>query len=112
MMGLGVIKRMNEAACERAREKRLVPYVVKNQNMKPPFPFPNFGDYRPQGWELIDEHFVDSSGFGRDDERALSVNQFREKLQAGHGYALIEQGEFQVFVGEFVRKEDSLRKAA
>ncbi len=38
-----------------------------------------------------------------DSEPALSVNQFLKKLKVGHGYALIEEGEFQVYVGEFVK---------
>ncbi len=114
MMSLSLIKKMNEEACKKAEKKNVKPYVVKEGDMKkfPPFPFPNFGDYRPKEWDLVEEHFVDSSGVGRDDERALSINQFLNKLKVGHGYALIEQGQFQVFVGEFVRKEDNLKKAA
>jgi hypothetical protein len=111
-MSLGLIKKMNEEAAKKAERKNLKPYIVKEKDLEkfPPFPFPDFGDYRPKGWELVEEHFVDSSGFGRDDESALSLNQFLNKLQIGHGYAIIEQGQFQVFIGEFARKEQ--RKAA
>jgi hypothetical protein len=105
MMGLGEIRRMNEKACRKAEKAKLLPYVIEEGDREnfPPFPFPDFGDYRPKGWELVGEYFVDSSGFGRDDEPALSVSQFLKKLRTGYGYALIEQGEFQVFVGEFVK---------
>jgi hypothetical protein len=105
MMGLAEIIRLNNKACEKAKKAKLLPYVIKEGDREkfPPFPFPDFGDYRPKGWELVGEYFVDSSGFGMDDEPALSVNQFLKKLKIGYGYALIEQGEFQVFVGEFVK---------
>ena len=105
MMGLAEIRRLNEEAGKRAEKANRAPYVVKEGDAEkfPPFPFPNFGDYRPKGWELVEEHFVDKSGFGRDDEPALSISQFLMKLSIGHGYALIEEGQFQVFVGEFVK---------
>jgi hypothetical protein len=105
MMGLAEIIRLNNKACEKAKKAKLLPYVIKDGDREkfPPFPFPNFGDYRPKGWELVGEYFVDSSGFGMDDEPALSIDQFLKKLKVGHGYALIEEGEFQVYVGEFVK---------
>jgi hypothetical protein len=105
MLSLQEIVRMNKKACEKAKKAKLLPYVMKEGNSEkfPPFPFPDLGDYRPKGWELVGEYFVDSSGFGRDDQPALSVSQFLSKLRIGYGYALIEQGEFQVFVGEFVK---------
>jgi len=105
MLSLEEIVRMNDKASKRAEKAKLLPYVIKEGDREkfPPFPFPDFGDYRPKGWESVGEYFVDSSGFGRDDEPALSVSQFLKKLTTGYGYALIEQGEFQVYVGEFVK---------
>ena len=62
---------------------------------------PNFGDYRPTGWELVGELFVDSSGFGGSDEPALTVKQFKSLVEKGFGYAIIETGQFQIWIGKF-----------
>lgn len=105
MFSLETIRSMNERAARKAKGKR--PFVLKSmEQLKrfPPFPFPNFGDYRPEGWVLVETWFVDSSGFGEDDEPALSVRQFLNKLVVGHGYAVIEAGQFQVYVGEFAKE--------
>ena len=61
------------------------------------------GDYAPQGWTAVGDAFmVDSSGFGADDEPALSVQRFKMKLthdlDKGYGYAIVESGQFQVYV--------------
>lgn len=104
MYGLETIKAMNE---ERARaSKGQQPYVIKSTGEiagMPPFPFPNFGDYRPKGWKLVETYFVDSSGMGSSDEPALTVEQFKKKLKVGFGYAIVEAGQFQVYVSEFKR---------
>ena len=62
---------------------------------------PNFGDYRPAGWELVDELFVDNSGFGGSDEPALTVKQFKSLVEKGFGYAIIDEGQFQIWIGKF-----------
>jgi hypothetical protein len=62
---------------------------------------PNIGSYRPVGWALVATHFVDKSGCGRRDEPALTFVQFLGVVQAGRGYAIIEEGVFQVVIGEF-----------
>jgi hypothetical protein len=72
---------------------------------------PNFGEYRPDGWKLWDTYFVDSSGFGGEDEPAMTYSQFINVVKAntkavgpGLGYAFIEVGQFQVVIGEFVKE--------
>ena len=55
----------------------------------------------PKGWELKQKHFVDNSGFGAKDEPALTPHQFLAKVKKGKGYAIVEKGQFQVYVGEF-----------
>lgn len=57
-----------------------------------------------QNWDKVDEMFVDSSGFGAEDEPALTIKQFYEQVKAGLGYAVIEAGQFQVYVGVFEKK--------
>ena len=59
------------------------------------------------GYELIQELFADSSGFGQDDEMALSVNQFERRIKelvSLHGTLtakITNAGMFQVYVGLF-----------
>jgi hypothetical protein len=73
---------------------------------------PNLGRYgseTPDGYEEIDRLFVDKSGFGAPDEPALTFHQFVGKvrtLAAEHGtvyLALVEEGQFQVYVGVYRR---------
>ena len=60
-----------------------------------------------QGYELIEELFVDSSGFGIESEPALTVDSFENKIQSllneyGKLTAKITMaGQFQVYVGLF-----------
>lgn len=106
MYDLATLRAMNRAAASRAAREHKRPYIVEKEDLgsMPPFPFPNLGDYRPKGWKLIEEHFVDNSGFGSPGEPALTVNEFISKLVVGHGYAIIGEGQFQVYVGEFTKE--------
>ena len=67
-------------------------------------PFPNLGALRPAGWKLTDNFMVDSSGLD-DSGWALSLhglcNRLRENADKGYAYAIIEEGQFQVVVGQF-----------
>lgn len=65
------------------------------------FPFPFIGSHRPKGWKLVKRLFVDTSGFGTDNEPALSVTRLAAALEAGYGYALVESGQFQGYLGVF-----------
>ena len=57
------------------------------------------------GFEQIDSHFVDSSGWGKKGEPALTVDEFLKKVKAGRFYAITGIGQFQVHVGEYIKKE-------
>lgn len=105
MYSLETIQAMNAEAEEEAREYGLEPYEITEGEVDkfPPFPFPKLGDYVPAGWERVDEFFVDSSGWGSEGEPALTVEQFKDKLVAGRGYAITSEGQFQVYVGEYIR---------
>jgi hypothetical protein len=108
MMDLATIRDLSEKAAKKAKREKKQPYIAKegdNSDAR----IPNFGDYRPKGWGLVGEYFVDKSGFGRGDEPALSISRFLRKLKAGYGYAVIEEGQFQVWVAEF-EKIQSLSK--
>lgn len=105
MMSIEVIRSESRRAAAIAAEEGMVPFVVEPEDIEdmPSFPFPSLGDYVPEGWEKVNEYFVDASGFGEDDEAALSVRQFKALLVPGHGYAVTESGQFQVYVGEYIR---------
>ena len=114
------LKAVNAERAATAAAEGLEPYVyfradevVEVLNRTGGFPFPHIGDHRPDGWVHLDTHFADASGMGADDEPALSVRQLVALIEdriAHHnavgrvvGWAVIEAGQFQVRVGEFVR---------
>jgi len=101
MFSLQTINAMADRAAVKARRNKRAPYVAKCDGDDGVFKMPNFGTYRNPRWELIQEFFVDSSGFGSDYEPALTVKRFLSKVRTGQGYAVIEQGQFQVVIGEF-----------
>jgi len=94
MYSLSVIQDMNRKAAQAAKGKK--PYKAKADGDTGVRSMPNFGDYRPAGFELEEELFVDSSGFGSPGEPALTFEQFLNKVKAGKYYAIIEAGQFQV----------------
>lgn len=63
-----------------------------------------------KGYKLIDELFVDSSGFGSEDEPALTPDNFEKKLLEllnEHGQlnaTITGAGQFQVYVGLFKKE--------
>lgn len=112
MMSLELIAQLADEAAERAAKENKVPYVIyslKEIDRYPSFPFPNLGSYVPNGWELVDKWFCDSTGMGGDNEPALSVSQLVAKLKEnydkGYGYAVVEQGQFQLYIGVFKQVE-------
>ena len=59
------------------------------------------GNGEVYGYELVNEFFVDSSGFGSDSEPALTFNRFLKKVKAGYFYGIREAWQFQVYIGEY-----------
>jgi hypothetical protein len=106
MMSLSQIHALSDEAARKARRhgnKPMVLWPTEADRLKlgGSMPFPFIGSYVPKGWKLVEIHFVDSTGFGGETEPALTIEAFRSKLKAGMGYAIIEAGQFQVYVGEF-----------
>lgn len=108
MMTLAAIRAMAREAAALAASEGRVPFVVEAEDMEDfrrgvTFPFPFLGDYVPRGWKQVNEYFCDSSGFGAPGEPALTREQFLGKITVGRAYAIVEAGQFQVYVGEFIR---------
>jgi hypothetical protein len=121
MMGLEQITAINrEIAAEAARERRkpYVPDSVDEVNGFPPFPFPNLGSHVPDGWEYTKDHWlVDTSAGGQDREPALTVRRFRDELQShvaehpNHGFAITDEGQFQLVVSALARTREAAAEA-
>ena len=77
------------------------------------FPFiPDLGQYRPDGWKLVEHEMADASGFGAEWEPALTPRQVRQwcaervSKDPTAGFAIIEVGQFQVVIGYFTQDPD------
>ena len=79
--------------------------VIESQdeiNSFPPFPFPNYcEDDIPDDWELVDTLFVDKTGVGKVGEPALTIEELKSRLKVGMAYAIIDEGQFQLHLGEY-----------
>jgi hypothetical protein len=109
MMSLEVIEELAHEAGVVAAEEERTPFVVWPEDIErmPPFPFPNLGDYVPEGWELVEEYFCDMTGYDACGP-AMSVNgllreikRVSEKNGYKFGYAVTRTGQFQCYVGRF-----------
>lgn len=103
MYALETINAMNDEATRKAKHRGVRPLVADHDGQRFGL-VPTIGDYTPRGWKLIETLFVDSSGFGECGEPALTLDQFYAKVKAGYGYAAVEAGQFQVYVGVFWKK--------
>ncbi len=121
MMSIEAIRSESERAARKAARAHREPYVVFDEadlerlgtaGKKLPF----IGTYVPKGWKRVDELFVDSSGFGSPGEPALTQDAFKARVRAQlaeettYGYAVTEAGQFQCYVGVFVRDGQSEMK--
>ncbi len=121
MMDLRTIRDLADQQARRAAREGQQPYVpfdaeeVRQYGVSTKIPFPNIGSYRPKGWLLLEDKtmLVDSSGFGSWGEPALTLPGFRAKVleymqeNPKLGYAIIEEGQFQVYIGVFAPKESA-----
>jgi len=113
MHSIGTIIALNHEIAAEAAQRGHLPYVafdLTDVERWPPFPFASLGDYEPFGWEITETSwFVDATGHGRDWESALTVEQFKAELRGylaenpGDGFAITEEGQFQVVVSAFRR---------
>ena len=77
------------------------PYIAKHDNDEGVFKCSNFENYSLKNWVESNEYFVDSSGFGREGESALTASQFIAKVKKGFAYAISGVGQFQVYIKEY-----------
>jgi hypothetical protein len=128
MMDLETIRYMSRKRARESAARKVVPLIIEQEDIDGGVEnirgIPNLGDRCPRGWKRVkldeafepnrhavymgDNHnfgayFVDS-GWGGDDGIAMSVNTLLKRLKAGYGYAIVEEGEFQVKVGVFQKK--------
>ena len=108
MFSLEYIKEMNKEAMKEAIDMQKLPIKVfsfGSVDIEKLRSIHNIGDYRPEGFNLVNTYFVDSSGFGSEGEPALTFKQFSKVVKPECYYAIIECGQFQVYIGEFIKVE-------
>ena len=122
MMSAATIQELSREAARKAAKQNKTPYIVWPEDLTkwkdicskggyPSLPFPFIGDYVPKGFRKVKEYFVDSSGFGRPGEPALTVDEFVEKIKVDRGCAITEAGQFQVYVAEYFKaKKKEIKK--
>jgi hypothetical protein len=110
-----MIHERNQEAAAKAADERREPFVVEEADvdrwkalvaagLPPKLPFPDLGDYTPDGWEELEEFFVDSTGWDLHDAGgpAMSVAELVDALEPGFGYGITSVGQFQVYIAKFV----------
>lgn len=104
MMSLETICELANDSGKLAESLGLEPFFIEHQEQIDSMPpFPDLGNYEPSGWLRVNTLFCDSSGFGSSGEPALTPEQIRAELKIGRGYAIVETGQFQLYLGEFKR---------
>ena len=106
MMSQSVIKDLSDQQAKKARKAAAKPYVATCDGDREVTGMPNFGSYRPDQWEMVDTLFVDSSGYGAENEPALTLNRFLAAVKKGSGYAIVEEGQFQCVIGVFKKLDN------
>jgi hypothetical protein len=117
MMDMATVRYYARKAGSAARREGLEPYqptgLADIDFANPGFRIPNLGTYVPTGWRRTEDvWFVDKTGWGREDEPALTVPRFVEKIReyfsthSTAGFGVIYEGEFQVYVAAFERTDE------
>src|SRR3990172_282440 len=103
MMSGNAIRNLQLEAAARAARVGVTPLVIwqKDNVADESRHIPNIGDYIPKGWRLDSTMFVDKTGLGATYEPAMTFERLCEEIKAGKGYAIVEEGQFQVYIGEF-----------
>ena len=118
MMSIDYIVSLSRKRGEEARKCGLQPAVLSRGSEFPEAirAIPNLGSYRAVkfGWTLQEIKTVDKSGFGAEDEPALTYPAFlrwidQYKGNPNIGWAIIEEGEFQIVIARFKLTGDNAK---
>ena len=110
MMSVGSIVAMNEDAAAKAAKRKRVPYVPTAAAIEAnviPRGIPNFGYFEPEGWAptetvwWVDKTGMDDSGPALSHTRFLEAWQEYARAHRAHGYAIPEEGPFQLYITAF-----------
>lgn len=125
MMTGAQIQQLNHDLALRAAKENAHPFYVTAQDLvmyragpdATGLSIPSIGDHVPPGWRRVDiaevwgedtrgaaqlnAFFVDKTGLGLASEPALTLDAFLATLKPGYGYATIQEGEMQCYVGVF-----------
>ncbi len=116
MMSASQIVALSNKMARRAARLKKVPYVPfdeKEITCDPPGfrVMPNIGSYRPKGWKLTDYWTVDKGGCSNTGP-AWGIRELRKQMltdiaepDSTYGYAIIEEGVFQLVVGQFLKRD-------
>ena len=110
MMSLSTIREMSAKAARKGAREHRVPLMVEQDDLYRDLhehlrEMPFIGDYVPKNFVRVGEFFVDATGFSEPGEPALTQHEFLRRVKVGHAYAITEIGQFQIYVGEYQRKE-------
>ena len=105
MMSLEQIRAHSDTMTRHAKRNGIVPKIIDEENPGVRG-IPSLGHRVPRGWKLVNTYFVDSSGFGSPGEPAKTLDEFVSLVEGapGFGWAIIEAGQFQVYVGQYEKK--------
>jgi hypothetical protein len=135
MMDIDTIVALNKEAGNKAKRHGIKPTTftesgiskIKDGQIECLRDIVNIGNYTPKGWRRFDVNkwveewdlpysfkfldkgglFVDSSGFGSDNEPALTVDQLLDVMaqlltqRSDLGFGIISEGQFQITIGVF-----------
>lgn len=107
MSGYQIAEMSRQAARKASRDKKY-PLIVEQEDLTDlvtamaRLQFPFIGDWHPRGYAPTERcFFVDATGRGAPGEPAMTHEEFFGKLRPGYAYAVVEAGQFQVYVQEF-----------
>ena len=109
MMSASQIADIADQAARKAKRAHRQPLVFESQHHVEGayYTLPNLGSYRPKGWKLeeyrtVDKYGIDFSGPAMTLPAMLAWFKVHLTDPETSGYAMIEEGQFQVVVGRFV----------
>ena len=89
-------------------EQKQVYIAIEDKQEDIPKLIPNVSedeDYNPDGYEFVEDLFVDNFGCGGEGELALTRTQFIAEIKKGYGYAITGVGQFQVHVSVYKKRK-------